>query len=265
MCPRPAATRPALDLESQLLPPGAVYSMLRSDLSASEAILRDTPTRHHKGPHPPRGSASQSAADTLFATLSADMSPLALRPRDPTHMHAQCEAWMDCLQHQYAPSTNLADRSHMKKWTAHCADMGTPPLRSDIAANIGVDLAGHKREVFHVHWRDEVPSHDVSQVQRGRVRPAPVSTECSAGGPSGDASLWYNTTQHKNAASHPEEPPSEVHSVARPAAPDATEGSSHAAIHCTKGAAGYQRSIKLAATHVLAGCPRLAQQLGHAR
>ena len=55
---------------------------------------------------------------------------------------------MDCLQHQYAPSTNLADRSHMKKWTAHCADMGTPPLRSDIAANVGVDLAGHKREVF---------------------------------------------------------------------------------------------------------------------
>ena len=55
---------------------------------------------------------------------------------------------MDCLQHQYAPSTNLADRSHMKKWNAHCADLGTPPLRSDIAANIGVDLAGHKREVF---------------------------------------------------------------------------------------------------------------------
>ena len=107
--PVPAATRPALDLGSQLLPPGAVYSMLRSDLSASEAILRDTPARHHQGPRPPRASSSQSAADTLFATLSADMSPLALRPRDPTHMHARCEAWMDCLQHQYAPSTNLAD------------------------------------------------------------------------------------------------------------------------------------------------------------
>ena len=138
--PRHASAHPALGLGDQLLPPGAVYSMLHSGLSAS-GVLHATPARHHQGPLPPRGSWSQSAADTLFATLMANVSPLALRPRDPAQMHAQCEAWMDCLQHQYAPSTNLADRSHMKKWTAHCADLGTPPLRSDIAANIGVDLA----------------------------------------------------------------------------------------------------------------------------
>ena len=90
-------TRSALDLTSQLLPQGAVHSVLRSDLSASEAILRDTRARHHRGTRPQRGASSQSAADTLFATLSAGVSPPALRPRDPAHMHAQCEAWMDCM------------------------------------------------------------------------------------------------------------------------------------------------------------------------
>ena len=71
---------------------------------------------------------------------------------------------MDCLRDQFAPSTNSADRSHMKKWTAHCADMDTSPLRTDcvITVNLGVDLAGHQREVFLMCTVrcDEVPSHD---------------------------------------------------------------------------------------------------------
>ena len=49
-----------------------------------------------------------------------------------------------------APVAHFSSSTSWKffPWTAHCADLGTPPLRSDIAANIGVDLAGHKREVF---------------------------------------------------------------------------------------------------------------------
>jgi hypothetical protein len=48
-----------------------------------------------------------------------------------------------------APSTTRkSNASHWRFWCAHTTNPGTAALRGDLAANCGLDVNGHKREVF---------------------------------------------------------------------------------------------------------------------
>eukprot|EP00966_Prymnesium_polylepis_P022441 516448-Prymnesium_polylepis.1 len=62
-------------------------------------------------------------------------------------MRGLLEAAMRALDRRFAPSTRRLDKSYWKFWTEHCDMLGTPPLRTNTAANTGADTALHRREV----------------------------------------------------------------------------------------------------------------------
>jgi hypothetical protein len=45
-------------------------------------------------------------------------------------------------------STLKGDDSHWRFWCVHAANLGTAAVRGDLAANCGLDVNGHQREVF---------------------------------------------------------------------------------------------------------------------
>ena len=55
------------------------------------------------------------------------------------------------LARAYAPSTNKQDAGHWRAWERVCAQLGTSPWRTDIAANSGADVEGYNEEVYLLH------------------------------------------------------------------------------------------------------------------
>ena len=55
------------------------------------------------------------------------------------------------LARAYAPSTNKQDAGHWRAWERVCAQLGTSPWRTDMAANSGADVEGYNEEVYLLH------------------------------------------------------------------------------------------------------------------
>ena len=54
----------------------------------------------------------------------------------------------DALRASYADSTNSVDTSHWRAWVRMTTDLGTTPVRDDVAANTGADPEGYRLELI---------------------------------------------------------------------------------------------------------------------
>ena len=82
------------------------------------------------------------------AAMVADSTPMALMPGREEELAMLLDEVGGCLELAYAESTNRTDKSHMKAWKEVCAELGTSPWRTDMAANMGVDPVGYRRELL---------------------------------------------------------------------------------------------------------------------
>jgi len=82
------------------------------------------------------------------AALVADSSRLALCPGNPSKLEEVLGWVREHMSHAFAAGTNKQDTYHWKAWSTVCALLGTPPWRTDVAANSGADPVGYKREVL---------------------------------------------------------------------------------------------------------------------
>ena len=76
-----------------------------------------------------------------------DASRFALRPADSGMIEAMCLSLVEELEQSAPDSTMSGEAGHWGYWTAFCAELGTTPLRGDVAANSGIDPTGHSREI----------------------------------------------------------------------------------------------------------------------
>jgi hypothetical protein len=116
--------------------------------------------------------AIQGRAEELTDVLAADTSRLALRPKDPAALQALCAATLGAAEMVPALGTLSTDDLAWARWTAYCESMGTPPIRSDVLANAGLDFAGAHRETvllsgFLMHLAETLPGRG----GRGRAKP----------------------------------------------------------------------------------------------
>jgi hypothetical protein len=89
---------------------------------------------------------ASSASAAAVASLLADKSPLALRPRNPETLIDIVTAVDTAGAEQGAASTLLKDNGAWRRWEAYCAELGTSPWRTDALANSGADDLGYRRE-----------------------------------------------------------------------------------------------------------------------
>lgn len=102
---------------------------------------------------PSRSLAAQSGmlegeVDRLVSFISGDASEFALKPARPEMIQDLCQTSLEYVQLGSAIRTHYQESSQWRHWHAYCAHMGTPALRSDIAANLGLDTLGQQREVL---------------------------------------------------------------------------------------------------------------------
>ena len=183
--PRPPRARvpPFLTRGAQPARPGdAIAPTLAPDTFRSVAALEAT----RRGVQPPRAAAPVAAegqieraigrarileelqsfniGDLSLVPLDADNEPeedptalmlgalartsaeFALHPRDAGVLETMAAAVGEQLSNTYASSTREKDDGHMKKWRNVCRYFRTPALRTDAAANSGVDADGHTNE-----------------------------------------------------------------------------------------------------------------------
>ena len=114
-----------------------------------------------RSPHTPQASAVPLPAvqavkdeggmlgpEVWAGSLLADASPMALLPGNPGKLESMLMGMQEALERAYAASTNKKDGYHWKAWAKACALLGTPAWRVDVAANSGLDPAGHRRELI---------------------------------------------------------------------------------------------------------------------
>ena len=75
-----------------------------------------------------------------------DNSHLGFRPTDDEWFEELTDDYYEIRTRAYAESTLQRDCSHWKRWVQFCAKLGTPFIRDDVAANMGIDIAGYARE-----------------------------------------------------------------------------------------------------------------------
>ena len=92
-------------------------------------------------------ASTRERAREMAEAIHSDKSRFALRPSDPGMIDAMCCALIQDLEESAPDNTLAAEAGHWKYWTTFCSEMGTTPLRSDMAANSGIDQVGHSREV----------------------------------------------------------------------------------------------------------------------
>jgi hypothetical protein len=84
----------------------------------------------------------------MVLAIRNDTSRYALRPADFSIVESMCQVLVEELENAAPDSTLAGEASAWRYWAAFCEELGTPPLRSDAAANSGVDPAGHSRETL---------------------------------------------------------------------------------------------------------------------
>lgn len=71
-----------------------------------------------------------------------------MMPGQPEKLASMLDNVHLALADSYAPSTNRTDKYHLQAWQRACVKMGTPMWRTDMAANLGVDPNGYRRELM---------------------------------------------------------------------------------------------------------------------
>jgi hypothetical protein len=128
-----------------------------------------------------RLAAVHDRALTLATLLAEDPSPLALRPRDPDALLRLSTAVLRASEEVPAAGTLRADDLAWERWTTYCASMGTPPIRSDILANAGLDYLGSQRETlalcgFLMHCAESMTGRG----GKGRAKPGSIHQQVLA-------------------------------------------------------------------------------------
>ena len=110
-------------------------------------VVPARPTTQVRTDHLGRDSAVRVAAGWEDALLQ-DPSPFAIMPGRPEDLAALLCTMREHLDLAYAHQTNRTDQSHLKAWKEACAELGTPCWRTDMAANMGFDPVGYRRELL---------------------------------------------------------------------------------------------------------------------
>ena len=77
----------------------------------------------------------------------SDADGLGIKGASDELLRELLEAAMRAIDRRFAPGTRRLDKSYWKFWVHHCDMLGTPPLRTNTAANTGADTVLHRREV----------------------------------------------------------------------------------------------------------------------
>lgn len=72
---------------------------------------------------------------------------LDLLPGRDEELQSRRERMREVMRAGYAPTTVKKDLGHFRACEAICRDLGTSPWRLNVAANLGLDVAGHQNEV----------------------------------------------------------------------------------------------------------------------
>ena len=170
-----------LDQRLQALPSQGILHHSRKRTKATEQTIPAAARAHTSGParqpraHPCSDIQSQSEgiARGLADQLRNDTSQYRLSPEDPSVLEDACETLQEHLQSSAPGSTLSSEKSAWKWWTRWCTFMGTTPFRTDAQANLGIDLAGARREALL--QAASLPWILARMKARGRASPLPRS------------------------------------------------------------------------------------------
>ena len=104
------------------------------------------------------GSYDEQLIADISQMLLDDTTNLAVRPPDRHAFIALVAAGSRAISARFADGTNRVDKSYWRKWSEYCNGVcGTPPLRSDAAANTNPSHPLHIRELnlalgAFLHW-----------------------------------------------------------------------------------------------------------------
>jgi len=147
--------------------PACTHAATRLVASGTPATLHVVPSTRgtRANPHADaRLSVIETRAQELFHLLLADDTPLALRPVDDSTILYLCRATLEAAEAKVAAGTVVKDDLAWTRWVRYCSSVWkTPPFRSDIRANAGLDVVGGHREAillsgFLMHMASTVPS-----------------------------------------------------------------------------------------------------------
>jgi len=100
-------------------------------------------------PAPNTYSPSYTAFCHSSGILASRDPKLALTPPSDSAFRELMSMMQDALRGSYAASTLRNDKGYWREWSYFCETIiGTSPLRTDLAANLGWDFMGHQREVL---------------------------------------------------------------------------------------------------------------------
>ena len=116
----------------------------------------------------------QCRTGNFVKQLIADTSQWALKPDDPAILPTTCADFFSTLEHAHAASTVGNGKYAWRFWEKYCEMMGTTPIRSDVAAVLGLDAFGHQRERYLfanavIQWMPTIKGRN------GRVQGTPES------------------------------------------------------------------------------------------
>jgi hypothetical protein len=89
----------------------------------------------------------ESKVEANIAAFQADTSRLALRPDDWGLMRDLMSSSNAALERRVPRNTKKQDSCYWRKWSEFCALLDTPPIRDDVSAATGADVASHAREL----------------------------------------------------------------------------------------------------------------------
>ena len=84
---------------------------------------------------------------TPSARLRRLEAGLAVLPEAGKELELRNERLTAVMRRGYSEETVKKDIGHFRAWSRICERLDTSPWRTDVAANIGVDLAGHQEEI----------------------------------------------------------------------------------------------------------------------
>jgi len=117
-----------------------------------------------------------------------DEDGLGIRGASDELLRGLLTAAVLAVEKRFAPSTRGQDRSYWRMWVAWCDLIGTPPLRTNSAANEGRVEHLHRREVAlalgaFMTWVTEAEQRGYKiESMKAAARPSPASEPWTAAG-----------------------------------------------------------------------------------